>query len=409
MRSRLFAVFGLAGLLLAALLISNPAGAEPRPGAAVASHSNEIRAALRFGTALAADAAGSSTPGSGPAAPVPVARGLNNPRQLDVTSEGVLIIAESGTGGDACAVVEDDEVCVGTTAAVSAVLEPSLVSGVTALPIVTGLLSEAGPSGASATGNDGASARSLNRIHIAKDVDVPEGITGLPEEQEGKLLKAIAQTPATVLADIRAFETANDPDGQGVESNPYAALDLGNQVLVADAAGNSILSVNRSGQIRLFAVLPNISGGACDTRPNQGGFFCDPVPTSLTFSRDGDIIVAALGSLVPGAGRVFELDRRSGDIQNTWTGFNGVTGAAQDSAGNLYVSELFGSGANVPGRVVLVPRNGPRASLAVPFPAGLVTDRKNNVYVSAYSLSTGAGTGAPDTDGQVWRLTRKSF
>jgi hypothetical protein len=29
--------------------------------------------------------------------------------------------------------------------------------------------------------------------------------------------------------------------------------------------------------------------------------------------------------------------------------------------------------------------------------------------VSAYSLSTGAGSGAPDTDGQVWRLTRKSF
>ena len=164
------------------------------------------------------------------------------------------------------------------------------------------------------------------------------------------------------------------------------------EVLVADAAGNSILSVNRNGGIRLFAVLPNISGGACDTRANQGGFFCDPVPTSLTFSRDGDIIVGALGSLVPGAGRVFELDRRSGSIQHTWTGFNGVTGAAQDSAGNVYVSELFASGANVPGRVVLVPRKGPRASLAVPFPAGLVTDRRDDVYVSANSLSPGTGS-----------------
>jgi hypothetical protein len=397
----------MVGLLVIAL-VGVPASAQPQPGAPSTHDGDEMRAALRLGAQLTAEASGSK-PGSGPTAPVAVARGLNNPRQLDVTREGVLIIAESGNGGDACAIVESEEVCVGTTAAVSAVLEPSLVSGVTALPVVTGLLSEAGPDGASATGNDGASARSLDRIHIAKDVDIPAGITGLPEEQEGKLLKAVAQTPATVLADIRAFEAANDPDGQGIESNPYAVLDLGDDVLVADAAGNSILSVDRRGRIRLFAVLPNISGGACDTRPNQDGFSCDPVPTSLTFSRDGDIIVAALGSLVAGAGRVFELDRRSGAIERTWTDFTGVTGAAQDRAGNLYVSELFAAGGSVPGRVVLVPRSGARAALAVPFPAGLVADRKGNVYVSAYSLSTGTGTGAPDTDGQVWRLTRKSF
>lgn len=123
---------------------------------------------------------------------------------------------------------------------------------------MTGLLSEAGPDGRGATGNDGVSARSLGQIHVAKDVDVPDGITGLPEEQEGKLLRATpgqGRSPS-VVADIRAFETANDPDKQGVESNPYAVLDLGDRVLVADAAGNDILSVDRRGVISVFQLLP---------------------------------------------------------------------------------------------------------------------------------------------------------
>jgi hypothetical protein len=286
---------------------------------------------------------------------VPVVVGLNNPRQLDLTRDGVLIIAESGTGGDQCADVEGDQVCVGTTASVSAVRNPSRAKGVKPRRVVTGLLSEASPGGAGATGNDGASARSLDRIYVAKDVDVPDGVTGLPEEQEGKLLRAAAGRPAKVVADIRAFETANDPDKQGVESNPYAVLDLGDRVLVADAAGNTILSVDGRGRTSVFAILPNVTGGACDTRQNQGGFFCDPVPTSLTFSRDGDIIVAGLGSLVEGAGRVWELDRRTGRIQRTWAGFTGVTGAAQDRDGNLYVSQLFAD------QVVLVPRSGDRS------------------------------------------------
>ncbi|MDP5182568.1 ScyD/ScyE family protein [Blastococcus sp. BMG 814] len=352
-----------------------------------------------------------AAPPAGPAdasrlAPVPVARNLDNPRQLDLTDDGVLVIAESGTGGRNCAGEGEDAVCVGTTGAVSIVRRPSKAQGVTAERVVTGLLSEAGPSGFGATGNDGASARSLDEIFVAKDVDVPDGISGLPEEQEGKLLRAAAGEPAAVVADVRAFEAANDPDRQGIESNPYAVLDLGDRVLVADAAGNDILAVDERGEISVFAVLPTISGGACDSRQNQGGRFCDPVPTSLTFSRDGDVIVAGLGSLVPGAGRVWELDRRTGAIQQTWTGFTGVTGAAQDQAGNLYVSELFG-GADGAGQVVFVPKNGARATLPVPRPAGVVVDQPGNVYVAVNSMSP--GTGAPGSDGQVWRLTKRSF
>jgi hypothetical protein len=330
-----------------------------------------------------------------PGDPVVVTRNLDNPRQLGLTSDRTLVIAESGRGGSDCV----GGTCVGTTGAVSIVRRPSKADGAVAERVVTGLLSEAGPSGNFAGGNDSVSARSLNEIYVAKDVDIPAGITGLPAEQSGKLLRAASGQSPTVVADIRAFEDANDPDGQGVESNPYAVLDLGNRVLVADAAGNDILAVDDSGRISVFAVLPNITGGACDSRANQGGNFCDPVPTALTLSRDGDIIVGGLGSLVPNAGRVWEMDSRTGAIQNTWTGFTGVTGAAQDQAGNLYVSELRGGGGT--GQVVFVPKNGERDALPVPSPAGVVVDQPGNVYVAANSTSAGTG--------QVWRLTKQSF
>ena len=38
------------------------------------------------------------------------------------------------------------------------------------------------------------------------------------------------------------------------------------------------------------------------------------------------------------------------------------------------------------------------------LPAGVVVDRWNNVYVSAWSTSTETGSFGPNSDGQVWRL-----
>jgi hypothetical protein len=48
-------------------------------------------------------------------------------------------------------------------------------------------------------------------------------------------------------------------------------------------------------------------------------------------------------------------------------------------------------------------------TVPVPAPAGVVADPAGNVYVSANSMSTGTGDGSPGTDGQVWRLSRRSF
>ena len=176
----------------------------------------------------------------------------------------------------------------------------------------------------------------------------------VPAEQGGKLLDARPYGPINEQADVTAYEEANDPDGQGVDSNPYSVLALRGRTLVADAAGNSIVSVNDSGQISTFAVLPNITTGLCADVPNDAGTTgCDFVPTSLALGPDGAIYVGGLGAETPGAGSVAKLDPDTGAILQTWDGLFTVTGVAVGRDGAIYASELFGGdpSAPVPGQL----------------------------------------------------------
>jgi sugar lactone lactonase YvrE len=246
----------------------------------------------------------------------------------------------------------------------------------------------------------------LNSIWIQETLLPPEA---KPAYQNGALLR---QTPGQRLnrfADISGFEFANDPDGQGPDSNPYAVLALRKRVLVADAAGNSILSVDRKGNVSLFAVLPNITNGLCAGVPNDAGTTgCDAVPTSLALGPNGHIYVGGLGAETPGAGRVWELDPKTGAILKTHGGLFTVTGVAVGKDGSIYASELFGGDPNaeVPGQLTKIKPNGDRKSIAVPFPAGVAVDNKHRVYVAAFSVAPWTGLGVPglDTSGQIWRL-----
>jgi sugar lactone lactonase YvrE len=224
-----------------------------------------------------------------------------------------------------------------------------------------------------------------------------------------------------VFADITAFEQANDPDGQGFDSDPYAVLARKHDVLVADAAGNSILRVDRKGNVSLFHVFPNIANDVT-TAPDGDwpGYNPTPafpganwVPTSLALGPDGDVFVGGLAGEFPGQALVVELDGRTGDVEHTWGGFTGVTGVAVGRDGSLYVSQLFAPQANpidpqVSGVLTKVTPDGTRTDVDVPFPAGIAVDRYNNVFVSAWSIAPAGGLPdtppGVDTSGQVWRL-----
>ncbi len=344
-----------------------------------------------------------------PKGPVPVVRKLNNPRQLAFSTGGSLLIAEAGKGGPACD--PSGETCIGATGSVSWVPAPSVQKNGKPLRVVKGLVSAAGPDGTFAVGADGVSARSLTRIYSIVTFAPPEIVPpSTPPNQLGKLLVTRPWGKPSVVTDASAFEAAKDPDKQGVESNPYAVLQLADRILIADAAGNSILQF-KHGKLSLFRTLPNVQGGACAGRPNDAGTTgCDAVPTSLAEGPDGSIYVGGLGSEAPGAGRVWKLDRHTGAIKKTWRDLTAVTGVAVDRWGSVYASQLFTAfGQQGPeimsGKLTRIAANGARRNVAVPLPAGVVVDRNATVYVSAWSTASESGAfGIPGSDGQVWRL-----
>ena len=349
-------------------------------------------------------ASASGTRSAAPPGATVIARLLNNPRQISLLQgDGVLLVAEAGKGGKTCEGEGEEAFCLGTTGAIRSV---STSGKWKPKRIVKGLLSGAGPDGSFAVGSDGVSARHLNSIFIQETFFGPDA---KPAFQNGALLR---QTPGQRLnrfADITGFEEANDPDGQGFDSNPYSVLSLYKRTLVADAAANAILSVDPKGKITLFAVLPNITTGDCAGVPNDAGTTgCDPVPTSLAQGPNGHIYVGGLAGETPGEGSVWELDPSTGAILNRWRGLTTVTGVAVGKDGSIYASELFGGdpSAPIPGQVTKIAPDGTRTSVPIAFPAGLAVDSKNRVYVAAFSTSPGTGLGVPgiDTSGQIWRL-----
>lgn len=335
--------------------------------------------------------------GGSPGDPQVVATGLNNPRQLSLLGDGdSLLIAEAGRGGPVCGSEgPEGPMCIGATGSIALVRHARAAHNTRPRRIVTGLLSAAGPDGGFAVGSDGVSARSLDKIYIQMTYAPPDVLPApLPAAQAGKLLLDRHGRLSTV-ANISAVELAQDPDGQGADSDPYAVLALPDRQLVADAAGNDILEV-RGGHVRVWAVLPNHDG-------NQA------VPTSLAVGPHGTIYVGELNGEHPGTARVYRFSP-SGRLLGWVGGFTTVTGVAVGRDGSVYVSELFAdAGDGPPGQVTEVLRSGRRVHYPVPFPAGLAVDRQYHVYVSAWSIADANGTdlggGAISPPGQVWRLT----
>jgi hypothetical protein len=363
---------------------------------------------------FAATSAGAST--GGKHAPVVVVSGLNNPRELALV-HNVLLIAEAGKGGTVKTVSgPEGDLGLGYTGSVSAVWGARHAHNETPFRIVTGLLSGAaptdsdqGPKGSGATGPDGIAVQD-GQLAIIETTFGPGVAPPAAQRNDGRLLIASRHHPLQRLANITGYEVKHDPDHMGVDSDPYAVIAYGGGWLVADAAGNDLLWVSPSGHISVFHVFPNVTTGACasqfDPTPQFPG--CNFVPTSLATDRWDNVYVGGLSSLTPGEAQVVKLGP-NGHVRHVWNGFTSVTGVAVAHDGTLYVSQLFApeqhpANAMIQGVVTRI-HEGNRTDMDVPFPAGLVLDGKR-LYVSAYSIMPDTGAGIPglDTSGQVWRI-----
>ncbi len=210
---------------------------------------------------------------------------------------------------------------------------------------------------------------------------VTTGGTDLAEHGE---LYRVSNGKARMVADLGAYEFENDPDAYsgiqwkdqlceaidgfsaGPQNNPFKVAALsGSTALIADAAGNTLLSATTTGDIDWVAIFtpPVDENGDYILRWDAGDesqsipCFVQPVPTSVAIGPDGYIYVGELtgtlaveDGLVPiGLSRVWKIpadankvvcEVGSGPCQLLIDGLTSVIDLAIGPDGLLYVVEF---------------------------------------------------------------------
>lgn len=185
-----------------------------------------------------------------------------------------------------------------------------------------------------------------------------------PEEDSGQALWRVSNGKARMIANLFALEEL-DPDGAGVDSNPYDVASLGgNAALVVDAGGNSLHRIDNQGNAELIATFPdeplstdNFNDICVDLGP-----FGPPcpipapaipgqsVPTSVVVGPDGAYWVGELKGFPAPVGQsgVWRIEPGATGVQcgvdpectKVLDGFTSIVDLTLGPDGMLYVSEL---------------------------------------------------------------------
>jgi hypothetical protein len=333
-----------------------------------------------------------------------VASGLDNPRGLDL-ADGTLWVTEAGRGGSGPCVPgpEMTPVCFGLSGALTAVDLPSRTQS----RVLKDLPSLANPDGTSAVGPSDISIGSKAPWMTIGLGGPPATRDLLPPEGQGMgWLYRLGDDGLQPVADFHAYEVANNPDaaepGSDVESNPNSVDATAKPIVVADAGGNDILSVQR-GAISLVSLLPFGSAPApampgAPPPPPGTMIPVDPVPTSVVRAPDGSLYVGQLTGFpfVPGAASVFRIPPGGGTPEVVASGFTLITDLALGEDGSIYVVEFSTQSllaGPAPGALIRVRPDGTRTELAagrLTTPTGIVLGH-DAAYVSNNGAAAGTG------------------
>ncbi len=292
-----------------------------------------------------------------------VASGLNNPRHITFV-EGILVVAESGTGGD-------EEV--------QGMFGPALLGDTGA---ITGV------------GSDGELQTAIGDLGSLNEGGEVTGVTGLLFT--GDLLwysgrDLVTNTYVTAVdssgdtqedIDTLAFETELNPDGDIIDSNPVdiawdSALNI---IYIADAGANTVWKTSDGTTLEVFATWP------------EG----NPVPTSLAVTPDSTVYVGFLtGFPFPVGGSRVEHYLPDGTLAETFEGFTTIVDLlfANDTLYAVQFAE-FGEMGWTPftGAVVDV-LSGEAYASGLNLPYGLAVDAESELYVVLNSAYSGDGAG----------------
>lgn len=333
-----------------------------------------------------------------PTAPDIVATGLNNPRGLAVGSDGAIYVAEAGLGGSGGCIPnpEGGEQCYGATGSVTK------ISGGTQERIVSDLASLAPASGGGATGPQGVAVAADGKVYVTiglgadpavRASDGPLGAAGI---NLGQLVAINSDGSWANWVDVAAYETANNPDGDQVDSNPFGLLATENGFVVADAGANALLHVASDGTITTLAVFPD---RMVEFPPGSGQQIpMDAVPTAVIKGPDDAYYMGQLTGFPFPAGGANVYRIVPGQEPTIFaSGFTNILGLDFDDAGNLYVLEMAQDGLlaeNSPGRVVRVIPAGLRDVVVdgLVAPTGMVIGADGAIYISNFGpVGPGAG------------------
>ncbi|MEX2141790.1 MAG: ScyD/ScyE family protein [Pirellulales bacterium] len=324
--------------------------------------------------------------------------GLDNPRGLAFGPDGGLYVAEAGRGGTkpTSIVVEGQSRFFGTTSALSRLLGGVQQRVLSDFPSLAnsngtnagGLQDIVFNSSGEAFGLIGAGANPAARASLGS---------------AGASIGTLVRLPLTggslqTIADLVAYEGAQNPDGGVVDSNPFKLLlNPAGGFVVGDAGANAVFGVTAAGDISTLTALP--------PRPNPLPFgppVFQSVPTAVALGPDGATYVGELtGFPFPsGAANVYRLDPTTGARTVAHSGFTNIVDLAFGPDDSLYVLQISTNGLASPmgpgpGSLIKVDSDtGMRTTIAsqgLSFPTGLAIGPDGAFYVSNMGSAPGSG------------------